>query len=88
MKKIELELTNETGLHARPASLFVKMASDYISEIKIIKADRSCDAKSIMGVLSLGVMQGDKLAIEADGEDEEVALESLKKLIESNFGEK
>jgi len=87
MKRIEIELKNETGLHARPASLFVKMASDYVSEVKLIKEDRSCDAKSIMGVLSLGVMKGDKLAIEADGKDEEEAVLALKNLVESNFGE-
>lgn len=87
MKKIEIELKNETGLHARPASLFVKTASDFISHITLTKGDRTCDAKSIMGVLSLGVMKGDKLVIEADGSDENDALEAIKSLVENNFGE-
>lgn len=87
MKKLELELKNETGLHARPASLFVKTASDYTCEVKLTKGGRTCDAKSIMGVLSLGAMKGDLLVIETDGADEDEALEALENLINNNFGE-
>lgn len=87
MYKIEAVLKNETGLHARPASLFVKEASSYDSEIKVIKDGKEYNAKSIMGVLSMGAAKDDKIEIVADGPDEKEAVEALKKLIDSNFGE-
>lgn len=85
MYKVETVLKNETGLHARPAGLFIKEASKYSSEIKIIKEGKEYNAKSIMGVLSIGAGKGDKLIIIAEGEDEQEAAEALKKLIDTNF---
>ncbi|RKD34210.1 HPr family phosphocarrier protein [Thermohalobacter berrensis] len=87
MVKVEVELKNETGLHARPASLFVKEASKYVSDVTIIKDDTEYNGKSIMGILSIGASKGDKITIKAEGEDEQEAAEALKKLVESNFGE-
>ncbi len=87
MKRLEIELLNETGLHARPASLFVKTASDFVSHVTLSKGERKCDAKSIMGVLSLGAVKGDQLVVEAEGSDEDAAIEAIQKLIENNFGE-
>ncbi len=80
MQKVQVELKNETGLHARPASIFVKEATKYTSDIKIMKDDKKYSAKSIMGILSLGAGKGDKLTIIADGEDEKQAVEALKAL--------
>jgi len=80
-------LKNETGLHARPASLFVKEASSYKSEVKVVKDGKEYNAKSIMGILSMGAGKGDKIDIIAVGADEKNAAEALKKLIDSNFGE-
>lgn len=87
MYKVNVILSNKTGLHARPASMLVKEASKYSSQIKLIKDDKECNAKSIMGILSMGAGKGTKLTIIADGEDEKEAVESLKGLIDSNFGE-
>ncbi|MTI47549.1 HPr family phosphocarrier protein [Sporosalibacterium faouarense] len=87
MYKVEVELKNETGLHARPASVFVKEASGYSSEIFVIKDEKTYNGKSIMGILSMGAGKGDKIILQADGEDEKEAVEALKSLIENNFGE-
>ncbi|MCT4563471.1 MAG: HPr family phosphocarrier protein [Maledivibacter sp.] len=87
MYKVEVILTNETGLHARPASLLVKEASKYVSEIKLIKADREYNAKSIMGILSMGANKGTKLTIAAEGRDEKAAVMGLKALVDRGFSE-
>ena len=87
MQKIEIVLKNETGLHARPASLFVKEATKYTAEIKVIKDEKEYNAKSIIDILSMGAAKGDSLAIKADGEDEKEAVIALKELIERNFDE-
>lgn len=83
----EVTLLNKTGLHARPAALFVQEASKYKSDIKVEKDGKQVNAKSIMGILSLGVSQGTRIKITANGEDEKEALEGLVKLVESKFGE-
>ncbi len=85
MKSVEAVLTNETGLHARPASKFVKEASKYSSNIIVIKDGREYNAKSIMGILSMGAVKGTKLTIKAEGEDESQAAVALKNLIENNL---
>lgn len=87
MHKIEVEIKNKMGLHARPASLFVKEASKYRSNIKIEKSGKEYIAKSIMGILSMSAVKGDRLTIAADGPDEILAIERLKELVDSNFGE-
>ena len=87
MKKVKVILNNETGLHARPASMFIKEASKYSSEIKVIKDEKEYNGKSIMGVLSMGAGKGSKLTIAAEGADENEAVKGLEKLIDSNFGE-
>ncbi len=87
MFSAEIELKNETGLHARPASQFVFTSSKFKSNITIIKDGKEYNAKSIMGVLSMGASKGTKLTIKAEGEDEKEAVEALIALIDSNFGE-
>ena len=77
MYKQDIVIQNETGLHARPASLFVKEAAKYSSEIKVIKENQAYNAKSIMGLLSIGVAKGDILTIQAEGEDAEKAVKNL-----------
>lgn len=82
MKKIEVEIKNKAGLHARPASLFVQTAGKYDSEI-IVKCDgEEINGKSIMGLMLLAAEQGRILTLEADGADEDAMLEELKSLIE------
>jgi phosphocarrier protein len=87
MFKQEVILSNEAGLHARPASLFVKAASKFTSNVKITKAGKECNAKSIMGVLSMGAAKGDTILIEAEGNDAEEAVKVLVKLVKDNFNE-
>lgn len=83
----EVTVENRTGLHARPAAAFVKEAQRFAAWITVRKGDRSADAKSILGVLSLGVNQGSRIVLEADGPNEAEAIETLVKLIESRSGE-
>lgn len=85
MRSIEITIKNESGLHARPASLFTREAVKYESKINLIKKDRRCNAKSIINILSLGISKNDQLTIEADGPDEERALRGLKALLESDI---
>jgi len=78
---------NKTGLHARPAALFVQAANKFKSEIFIEKQGKKVNAKSIMGVMSLAISQGTEITISAQGEDEKEAVSNLVDLIESKFGE-
>lgn len=87
MVEKSLIMQNATGLHARPAAQFVKLATQYTSKVRIAKEGKEVDAKSILGVLSLGVQQGATITLKVDGPDEEQALESLVALIEGHFGE-
>ncbi|MCL4425338.1 MAG: HPr family phosphocarrier protein [Firmicutes bacterium] len=80
-------ITNRTGLHARPAALFVKAASGFKSSIRVILDGREADAKSILGVMALGVRQNSQIRLRAEGEDAENALETLRALIAGGFGE-
>lgn len=80
-------LRNRSGLHARPASLFVELANRYKCDINIKKETITVSAKSIMGVMVLGVSQDSEIVIEADGSDENEALEALVQLVESKFYE-
>ena len=82
MKTIEVKIRNKAGLHARPSSLFVQIATGYDSEIMVICDDEEINGKSIMGLMLLAAEQGRTLTITADGEDEDAALEALKKLVE------
>lgn len=78
---------NETGIHARPASIFVKTASQFKSNITVYKDNKSGSAKSIISILGLGITKGTEIKITADGEDEKEALAALVQLIESKFDE-
>jgi phosphotransferase system HPr (HPr) family protein len=83
-------IENEVGLHARPAALFVQTAAKYKSKIKVRNATRGSpfmDAKSILSVLGLGVAKGHEIEVTAEGEDEQAALETIARLIESDFAE-
>lgn len=85
--KVELTIPNRNGLHARPAAMFVKTASRYQTEIWVEKDGERVNGKSIMGLMMLAAGKGSVLHVEADGEDGATALEELKKLVESSFGE-
>ena len=83
----EVEVQNQVGLHARPATFFIQKANEYRSTIWVEKDERRVNAKSLMGVLSLGIVGGTKIKIRADGGDEVEAVENLVKLIESGFAD-
>lgn len=83
----KIKIINKTGLHARPATLFVDKAKKFKSEIFIEKNGKSVNAKSLINVLSLGVEQGQEIILKINGPDEVEALEELKKLIESGLEE-
>ena len=78
---------NSVGLHARPATYFIQKANSYKSSVWVEKGDRRVNAKSLLGVLSLGVVQGMSITLIADGADEEEALKGLAELISSGFEE-
>ena len=80
-------MTNQVGLHARPATFFIQKANEFKSSIWIERDERKVNAKSLLGVLSLGVVKGGEVNIIVDGEDEAEAMEALLHLIETNFGE-
>lgn len=83
----EIVVQNQVGLHARPATFFIQKANEFTSSIWISKEERKVNAKSLLGVLSLGVTRGTAITIIADGADEEAAVKELEKLVQSNFEE-
>src|SRR5216117_3182874 len=89
VEKIEKEilLVNRLGLHARPAAMFVRIASRYRSEIWVSKEGEEVNGKSIMGLMMLAAGQGSKLRIRCEGPDAEEAVEELEALINARFNE-
>lgn len=87
MIKKEVTITNNIGLHARPATFFIQKANTFKSSIWIEKDDRKVNAKSLLGVLSLGIAQGMSVTIVADGSDENAAVDGLITLIETGLAE-
>lgn len=81
----EVTVQNQVGLHARPATFFIQKANEFKSSIWIEKDERRVNAKSLLGVLSLGIVGGTGIKIIADGSDEETAVDGLVKLVESGF---
>lgn len=90
MPQLEVVVRHEVGLHARPAASFVRLAATFPCDItvrNVSKNGQEVDAKSILGVLTLGVNQGNTIAVEANGEQAEAALTAIRDLVENNFGE-
>ena len=85
MPTITLTIRNPVGLHARPAALFVQTAQRYASEIRVRSGGREANAKSILGILTLGAGQGAIIAVEAEGEDAPQALAALQALVERDL---
>ncbi len=83
----EVTVQNQVGLHARPATFFIQKANEFKSSIWVEKEERRVNAKSLLGVLSLGIVGGTTIKIIADGTDEEQAVTALVKLINSGFAE-
>jgi phosphotransferase system HPr (HPr) family protein len=90
MAETKVVVKHKVGLHARPASLFVQAAKKFVSHLTVrnLTTDgEAVDAKSIISVLTLGVLQNHEILIQADGADAEEAVGRLRTLVESNFGE-
>ena len=87
MTSRNVTIQNNVGLHARPATFFIQKANTYQSSIWVEKEDRRVNAKSLLGVLSLGLLGGNEVTIIADGVDEEAAVDGLIDLVESGFAE-
>ena len=83
----EAVINNLEGLHARPATFFIQKANEYKSSIWVEKEERRVNAKSLLGVLSLGIVGGTTIRIIADGTDEQAAVDGLVKLVNSGFSE-
>ena len=83
----DVTVENQVGLHARPATFFIQKANEYKATIWVEKEDRRVNAKSLLGVLSLGIDGGTGIRILADGSDEKEAVEALVHLVESGFQE-
>ncbi|HHX72749.1 MAG TPA: HPr family phosphocarrier protein [Clostridiales bacterium] len=83
----EVMVTNAVGLHARPATFFIQKANQFRSSIWVEKNSRRVNAKSLLGVLSLGITKDTVIRIVADGPDEQLAIDELEALIQSNFAE-
>ncbi len=84
----EVIVPNTLGIHARPATQFVKIASQFKCDVKVIKDGVEANGKSIMNLLILTATKGSRIIIRCDGPDEKEALEKLVKLVEDGFGEK
>lgn len=87
MIKKEITITNSLGIHARPASMIVKTATGFQSEISLLKDNMTADAKSIMSVMMLAAAHKSKIIIQASGTDEEKAAEAIAELFRINFNE-
>ena len=85
--KKQVEVQNRLGLHARPCSKFVRLASTFKSEVWVSKDDESVNGKSIMGLMMLAAGQGSKLQLTAEGIDANEALIALEKLVNQKFDE-
>ena len=83
----DVQVENQVGLHARPATFFIQKANEFKSTIWVEKEERRVNAKSLLGVLSLGIVGGTTIRIIADGSDEQQAVDGLVKLINSGFNE-
>ena len=87
MVRKEMTITNSIGLHARPATFFIQKANTFKSSIWIEKDDRKVNAKSLLGVLSLGIAKGMVITIIADGQDENAAVDGLVELVQIGLAE-
>ncbi len=83
----EVMVKNQVGLHARPATFFIQKANEFKSSIWIEKEERRVNAKSLLGILSLGIVGGTSIKVIADGADEKTAVDSLVELVDSGFSE-
>ncbi|MCR5776930.1 MAG: HPr family phosphocarrier protein [Lachnospiraceae bacterium] len=85
MQTFEYKITDEVGLHARPAGLLVKCAKQYKSDIKVEYNGKSASAKALMAIMAMGIMKDAVVTVSVDGEDEQEAFDGVKKFMEENL---
>lgn len=85
MKELNYTITDELGIHARPAGLFVKACAGFPCSITITKGEKTVDAKRLFGVMGLGVKQGEEITLRCDGENEEEAFAVLEAFLKENL---
>lgn len=85
MKEFKYVITDEQGIHARPAGLLVKLAAEYKSDIKVSKDGKAVDAKRILGVMSLGAKKDMEVVFTAEGEDEDAAIDAISAFMKENL---
>jgi phosphocarrier protein HPr len=85
MKNFEYVITDEVGIHARPAGLLVKVSKDYSSTIIVKCGDKSADAKKLLAVMSLGVKKGQNIEVSVEGDDEDTAVAALETFFKENL---
>ena len=85
MRSFEYTITDEVGIHARPAGILVKEAKSYDSVIKVTKDGKSAEAKKLMALMGLGVKKGDTVTVSVEGGDEEAVAEKMEEFFKSNL---
>ncbi len=85
MKEFSYVLTDENGIHARPAGMLVKEAGKFQSTIKVSKGEKSADVKRLFALMGLAAKKGDKLDFKVEGDDEDSASQTLKEFLEQNL---
>jgi len=85
MKEFKYVITDELGIHARPAGLLVKEAAKFQSDIKIKKGEKEADAKRIFGIMGLAAKKGDEIILTADGADEVDAIAAIEEFLQANL---
>ena len=85
MKEFKYVITDEVGIHARPAGLLVKEAKQYTSTITMIKGDKSSKATSLMKLMGMGILKGDEITVQVEGDDEEAAAAAIQKFLAENL---
>lgn len=85
MRSFNYVITDQEGIHARPAGEFVKAAKGFSSSVKVTKAEKTADAKKIFGLMGLGVKQGEEILVQIEGEDEERAAAALETFLKENL---
>jgi len=85
MKEFKYVITDEVGIHARPAGLLVKEAKQFTSTITVIKGDKSAKATALMKLMGMGVKKGDEVTVTVEGDDEEAAAAAIEAFFKANF---
>ena len=85
MKSFSYVITDQEGIHARPAGEFVKAAKGFAASVKVVKGGRTADAKKIFGLMGLGVKHGEEIQVQVEGEDEERAAAALETFLKENL---